>query len=210
MNDIFSDCVCQIQNAAKTVACKIYNGKRSIKICCFLLISVICIAAGLASVGATVAYKVSIGGEVIATVRNKQQYASALDIVKQKVSGVDVERAVSEPKYSPTLALDSGIDSDEAVAVSIIETTDEIVSAKALVINGQTVAYTKDIDLNAILDERKNTFFNAQGDCVIGFVDDVRVEDVYCISDDISSDDGIVSVVASLNVVSETTVTNEV
>ncbi len=165
---------------------------------------------GLAAVGATVAYKVSLGGEVIATVKNKQQYDSALDIVKKKVDGIDVEKAVSKPQYSPTLVLNSRIDSDEDIAVSIIETTEEIVSAKALVINGETVAYTKDVDLNAVLEERKNSFVNIAGDCVVGFVDDVRVEDVYCVSADISSDDSVVAAVSGLNIVSETTVTSDI
>lgn len=202
--------MCRIGKKAAPIADRIINSKRSVKICCFLLVGVICIVAGLAAVGATVAYKVTIGDEVIATVKNKQQYASALDIIKQKVDGIDVEKAVSKPRYSPILVLSSGIDSDEDVAVSIIETTDEIVAVKALVINGETAAYTKDIDLDAALLQHKNSFLNTAGECVLTFVDDIKSVDAYCVVDDITADEDVNALVAGLNVRSETTFTSEV
>lgn len=210
MGGIFDDMFRLLGDAVTAVAFKIRNIGKPIKICCFLSVGSICILTALAAIDATWAYKVSIEGKVIATVKNKKQYSSALEIVNSKVDGVNIEKTVSQPKYSPVLVLSSGIDSDEEVAVSIIETTDEIVSVQALVVNGETVAYTENIDLEDALLQHRNSFLNTAGECVLTFVDSVETENAYCVADDITADEDLTAMVSELDVKSETTVVGEV
>lgn len=154
----------------------------------------------LVSAGATVAYRVNYDGKVIATVKNKQQFAQALSIVKQRVNGIDIEQAVSEPSYAAALVHSSVIDSEDTVADAIIENTEEIVYASALYVNGEFIACVEEGLLADCLEQCRTRFDTPSAECEAEFVDDIKIESGYYLAGDIKSFAEIRQTVAGLAV----------
>ncbi len=162
---------------------------------------------GLHACGATVAYKVNYDGKVIATVKDKQQFTKAVDIVKEKVNLADskkVEEIVSEPHYSTAIVLDDVIDNDYVLADAIIENTETIVYASSLYVNDEMIACVEESTLKECLDKRLNEF-KTDGDCTVKFVDSVRVDNGYFLEkdiDDIKKAEDIIDCLEVMTVVS--------
>ena len=210
LSTIFDDTLGWLKEIGAGIVSKVLSAHRLTKICCFLLVGIICVLIGLTSTGATLGYRLKIDGQTIATVKSKQQYTEALNIVKEKVSGIDVESVVSEPEYSPAVVLPADINNNEQVAVSIIETTDEIVSVVALKVNGETVAFAEDFGLSAALEAHKNSFMIEAVQCSCSFVDEITVENTFCLTDELSGEDEVRAIVSGLSVMTDATVVREV
>lgn len=174
-----------LRELAEKVKLSIYGCKRSIKISCFLFLAALAVIFSFFSAGATLAYNVNYHGKIIATVKSKQQFAQAIDIVKKTVNGTQVEKAVSAPEYSAAIVLNSDIDTEYVLADAIIQNTDEIIYASVLSVNGEEIACIAGEPLNAFLEEYKNSFSIEGVECVSEFTDDIRIESGYYLSDDI-------------------------
>ncbi len=208
MATIFDDTLSYIYELASGAVCKLRNSRRAVKISCFLIIGLIAVFVGLVATGATVAYKVSIKGEVIATVKSKKQYDSALNVVKERVGKKIVEQAVGEPEYKAMVVPDSIIDSEEVVAEAIIDTTEDIVCALSLMIDGESVAVSEDFSIAERIEEYKNSF-SYDDSCVGEIVESIDFEKVYCLKQEVSSEEQINAVISGLTVVTNTTVVTD-
>ncbi len=172
----------------------------------------VAVVYGLHVCGATVAYKVNYDGKVIATVKNKQQFTKAVDIVKEKVNLADskkVEEAVSEPHYSTAIVLDEVIDDDYVLADAIIENTEKIVYASSLYVNGDMIACVEESTLKECLDKRLNEF-KTDGDCTVKFVDSVSVDNGYFLEKDIDDIKKAQDLIDTLEVMTVVTVKTDV
>ena len=153
--------------------------------------------------GARIAYKVRYEGKIIATVGSKQQFTDALSKVVDLVDGSleDVEQVVSQPSFDPAITLNTDIDSDEAVAVAIIENTDEIVSAASLYVNGEFVAIVQEQELNTYINNHLNSF-NVEGvSCVSSFSESVEIKQGYYMLSEVEEISAVYDAVNSLTVI---------
>ena len=180
-----------------------------IKVGVFALLATMSLFYGLHACGATVAYRVNYDGKIIATVKSKQQFSEAMDIVKERVNLVDndkVEEIVSTPVYTTALVLNDVIDSDAVLADAIIENTENIVYASSLIINGETVACVEQTALTECINNRLNQFNIPDTECKTEFTDDVSFDNGYFLLDKLDSIDYVSGLISSLDV--RTVVTN--
>lgn len=132
-------------------------------------------------VGATLALRVSYNGKTIATVRNRAQFEAAATLVTRTVNGSSSEIAgvVKEPVFTSALVLSSSIDSQQDVALAIIENTDDIIAATAITVNGRLLACTTEEGLAEEI-ERCRTRFETEGtQCTSEFLETPVLEQGY-------------------------------
>lgn len=181
---------------------------RAVRVLIFAGFSTVAIFASIAAVGARFAYKVSYQGEYIATVKSKDQFKAAVSIVKEKVTGSDVESTVSAPEYSAVIALNNEISTDQNVADAIIEKTDDIVLASDVKINGKEIGFVKKDELESAINDIYKQKAPEGAQC--SFVEEVEISDGYCLSSEIKESDEAVSELSNLNVKAVATVVTDI
>lgn len=209
MAAILEETLSKLCEVSKDIMGKLRNSKRVVKISCFLIIGLISVFVCLAGSGATLAYKVSLEGEVIATVKSKKQYSTALNMVKERVGEQEVEKVVSAPKYTAAVVHNSVIDSESKVAEAIIETTDNIVSAVLIKVDGSEVAKVQYDGVEAVVEEYKNSFAVEGVDCTCTLAQKIETENVYCLKEELSDVDALKGRLCELTVITETTVVSD-
>lgn len=179
-----------VAKESKLLYSKLVNLSHARKIAIFLVISVFAIAIGLGASGVRFAYKVNYGGEVIATVKNKAQFDTAVKMVKEKVNSFesDIEEAVETPKYEATVVLNSGIDSEDAIADAIIANTEKIVEGYELRIDGKVVARLENDNISAYLNEHKNSFSFNTPNSVCEYEKNIELEKAYFLTSDFNAE----------------------
>lgn len=165
---------------------------------------------GMTAVGARFCLKVNYEGSVIATVKNKGQFARAVSLVEEKVKGDDVASAVSSPSYKVVISLNSDISKDEEVADQIIEKSSKIVKATAVVVNDELEACVDTDKINAYLDERYASSKPEGVECAITFEENVKFEESYFVASDIKDISAVEDMLSGLTVKAVATVTRDV
>lgn len=173
--------------------------KKSVKISCFAAVAAIAVVFSFFASGATLAYNVNYDGKVIATVKNKREVESAIRIVLDSVSGINVEKALCKPQCSAVIVLGSGIDGKQVVADAIIENSESIVKGSALYVDGKQVATVRDNLLDGYIDEYCSRF-SVDAECTMEFVEEVETEEGYYLSDEFDSYEDVQEILSSLSV----------
>lgn len=202
MNLIFNDALATLTDGAQIVFNRIRSCGRSIKIGIFSIVAVVSIFMSVFFSGATVGYRVSYNGKTIATVLNKEQFDTAAVMVTRTLHHADNEtyEIVKRPVFTTAFVLNSDVNSSEDIAAAIIDNTDEIVFATALVVNGQVIGCTDNDSIYAILDECRNRFNISGMECVSAFVDEVALKEDYYLKGEILELDEIKEHIMALSV----------
>ena len=151
------------------------------------MVGAIAIAFAVITSGAKIAYKVNYEGKYIATVANKSEFTKAVDVVKAKVSGEDVEKAVSIPKYETSLVLEGEIDTILQITKAIIENTDEIVEATEISVNGNVVATVSGNEVQDFLNARLKSHDIEGVSCTSQYVDDIKFNKGFFLKNDLDN-----------------------
>ncbi len=172
---------------------------RTVTVSLFAVVSCFAIAISFMFAGMRVVYKVHYAGKQIATVSNKQQVETAINTVVEIVNGSDVENAIEEPEIVPTLTFDEVTDEENDLVSAIIDNTKNIVSTAILTVNDKAVACGD----KALIDEKIENYlnsFNTVKGAKSSFVDDVKVEYAFCLSEELNDANAIDSALSSLRV----------
>ncbi len=189
---------------------KFYNSPRYVKISVLSAACVFAVIIGLTAAGVRLCYKVNYEGSVIATVKNKGQFARAISLVEERVEGDNVAAAVSKPSYSLVVTLSSKVSKDKDVANGIIEKSSKIESATAVIVNGENIACVDTEEIGAYLEKLYASAKPEGVECNVAFQEDVKFEEGYFVTSDIKSVSAVEDRLASLTLKAVATVTNDV
>ena len=155
-----------------------------VKICSLCLIGIFSIVTCLVATGVTYGFKVEYEGQVIATVRDESIFNDAKTLAAENVNSNNAKTAIAKPVFKGTLTVADRLDDAVQVADAIIENTEEIVKASAVMVNGEMIACVETGDLDAYLSECLTRFDTEGAENVSEFVDDVVVtKGLYLLSD---------------------------
>ncbi|MBR2043861.1 MAG: peptidoglycan DD-metalloendopeptidase family protein [Clostridia bacterium] len=160
--------------------------------------------------GVTLAYAVEYNGDVIGQIRDKADYDTAVDIADDMVETVDFERYAHTPEFHVTLTVEKSLATPDAVAVSLIEKTKDILMGTDVYINGRLVAC---VDANNKVREFIDSYLSGymEGeDIVSSFVAPVECVDNYYHKSAFTSFDALKEQLLVLDVQSVKTVRTEV
>ncbi len=190
---------------------KLKNLKKSYKVCAFFVASAFAVLVGLGASGVRVAYRVNYGGRVIATVKDKSQFDTAVGIVKAKVSsyGVEIERAVEEPEYAVAVVLDNSISSDTEVADAIIEYTETIVEGYEVRIDSKAVACVAEAEIESFALQYKDSFKMLGNEEVCEYTNKVEIQKGYYVQNGFDSIDYAKELISAVPVKTVATVTTD-
>ena len=180
-----------------------------VRLASICLIGLIALSISVVSTGITVGFEVKYGDKTIATVASAKVYKHAEKIAVENVSSEGAEEVIETPKLSPVLTITDNLEEADKVADSIIENTSEIVSAAALVVNGETVAFVDKAQLETALAARLSVYNVEDAENVTSFVDDVKVEEGYYIASDIKDISAVEDAIIGLSVKTVSTFTTE-
>ena len=208
-------CVCK-NVAAKLIGIvkELYNKflgcPKYVKISVLSAVSVFVLFIGLSCAGVRFGFKVNYEGNMIATVKNKAQFNRAVSLVEAQVSGEDVKGAVSTPDYSLVITHTSKVSKDEEIANQIIEKSEGIVSATAVIVEDEHIATVDTDKINAYLDELYNKSKPEGVECQVGFEGNVKFLEGYFVLSDVKEVSEISDKLSALTVKAVATVTSEV
>jgi len=154
----------------------------------FLAISLIALSFGIYKSGIKFAYKVNYNGVNIATVSSKDVFDDAVSLTLSKVESKkkEVEKVISTPKYSLTIALNSMLSDKKALSNRIIDNSDEIIEAYKACANGKKYVYCCS-EKTDIVEEYLAKFDIDGAECKSEFLCDVQVEKGYFLSKDVDA-----------------------
>lgn len=163
---------------------KLYNYKRRIRIGAFAALSIFSIFFSFAATDVCLAYNVDMGGHIIATVKDKAQFENAVCMVEEKTA-VSLEKSVDDVKYVATIVRYDVIDNDAAVADAIINSTDDIVKAQSLYIDGMEYTRVSDLDVEKYLEEYKKGFLLEGIENNVYYSEEIAVKEDYFAADSV-------------------------
>lgn len=184
---IFKELAVRIEPVAQKATVvfeKLHNCQKKFKIYAFLILSLFAIFFSFAATDVRLAYKVDMGGKVIATVKDKAQFENAVCMVEEKTA-VSLENSVEDVKYVAAIVRYDVIDNDAAVADAIMDASSDIISATAVYINGIEYSRVKDLDVNKYLEDYKNSFLLEGIESEVYFNDRITVKEDYFAADTI-------------------------
>lgn len=157
------------------------------RVCSLCVVGMLAVGVTIVSAGITLGFKVKYAGSVIATVRNEGVFETAKSIALEHIESKNADGAIKTPGFIMTLTVSDRLDSAVALADSIIENTNDIIKASALVVNGEQIACGEAEELRKCLEESRTRFEVEGAECESVFTDDVRLEDGYYLKSEISN-----------------------
>ncbi|MGN0492663.1 MAG: peptidoglycan DD-metalloendopeptidase family protein [Acutalibacteraceae bacterium] len=176
------------------------NNRILMKICCLCLIGMMAVGVSIVSVGITLGFKVNYSGSFIATVRNAQVFDAAKSIAVDHIESTHADSAIETPSFKMTLTVSDRLDSAAALADAIIENTDNIVKASALIVNGKQVACAEAEELREYLEISRTRFEPAGAESKSEFTDEIELEDGYYLRSEMSDSDEVKAAVEAIGV----------
>ena len=165
---------------------------------------IICLVAS----GATIAYRINYDGQVIATVNSKKLFSDAVSLAVNEV-GDCIKSEISKPAFSTVLTLKNELSSKTELKDAILENTETVVYASLLKVNGESVAYVSDTNLEQYINKYRNSF-NVKGDkSVSAFTDTVEVQTGYFNTDTVLSLEEAKEIISQLEVTTTAVVTSK-
>ena len=139
------------------------NGKKLLmRICSLCLIGMLAVGVSIVSVGITLGFKVNYAGNIIATIRSAAVFDDAKNIAVKSIESSNAAGAIEKPNFKMTLTVSNRLCSALKLADAIIENTNDIVEASALVVNGETLLCGEADELAECL-EKSRTRFETKG-----------------------------------------------
>lgn len=158
------------------------------------------VGTSVVAAGLTLGFKVNYAGTFIATVRNEAVFEDAKEIATSKVESRSAAKAIETPELSLTLTVNDRLDTAPAVAEAIIDNTDEIVNASALIVNGERVATVISDEISAYLETSRQRFNIEGAENTAVFADTVEVGAGYYLKSEIESLENVKAVIDALPV----------
>jgi len=159
--------------------------RTKIKYVSLSVVGVSLVVVSLLLAGVTVGVKVSYSGKDIAIVKNESVLNNALTIVKSGIADEQTKNSISAPKYSLTVTVADRLQNAETLADTIIDNTENIKYASALMVNGEVKAVTASDRMEEYLNKRKNLYFVKGADNKSEFVEKVEIVKGYYLKDEI-------------------------
>lgn len=183
----------------------IKNSSDKVKKSVFATVALIALLASFSFTGTKIAYKVNYGGNIIATVSNKNQFNDAVNLVVNLVNNKKVKSLVSKPQFTATVVLGENVNNTNEVANAIIDNTDEIIEASTLYVDGVAVVCSEKSIIENAVNERLDGYNIDGQECVSSFVETIEIEDGYFIKSEIDDEKTVKNAVNNLSVVTEIT-----
>ena len=164
------------------------------------LIGSLALCYTLFSSGFAIGFRVRYAGSVIATVKSANVFNDAEKIVMEKTAGRADGSVLATPVFQPSLAAPTDFDTADTVAEAIIENTDEITEAFAIVIDGEEALFTAVEGLEDMIETARTRFEVANADNTSRFVTPPVIRTGYYLKSQLSDRQGVESFLASLEV----------
>lgn len=191
----------KINNKYVKKICNFLKGnKLAVKIASIVIVGISVVAIAVAITGVTFGFNVKYSGMILGTVGSRSVCDDARSIAVENVSSENAEGAICSPKLSLTLTVANRLDDAAKVADALIEYSDDIVSGSALIVNGETVACVQASGLDKLLDARLMSYYIEGAENEAEFVDNVKFETGYYLSDELSDITEVETIVNSLQV----------
>ena len=142
-------------NIFKRVFEFVKNNRLFVRAGSLCLVGMLAVGVSIVSVGITLGFRVNYEGSDIATVKNAGVFDTAKSIVLEHMGSKNADSAIKTPGFKMTLTVSDRLDTAMTLANAIVENTNDIVEASALVVNGECVACGDTEELNSKLEERR-------------------------------------------------------
>ena len=196
-------------NIFKRVFDFIKNNRLILRASSICLVGMLALGVSIVSVGITLGFKVNYAGSVIATVRNAGVFEDAKSIAVANIESNDAVRAIETPSFKMTLTVSDKLDNAVALADAIIENTNDIVKASALIVNGKRVACGETYKLREYLEYSRTRFEPDGSECKSEFTDDVQLENGYYLKSEISDSEELKAAAQNIGVRTVSVITTE-
>ena len=196
-------------NIFKRVFDFIKNNRLILRASSICLVGMLALGVSIVSVGITLGFKVNYAGSVIATVRNAGVFEDAKSIAVANIESNDAVRAIETPSFKMTLTVSDKLDNAVALADAIIENTNDIVKASALIVNGKRVACGETYKLREYLEYSRTRFEPDGSECKSEFTDDVQLRNGYYLKSEISDSEELKAAAQNIGVRTVSVVTTE-
>lgn len=196
-------------NIFKRVFDFIKNNRLILRASSICLVGMLALGVSIVSVGITLGFKVNYAGSVIATVRNAGVFEDAKSIAVANIESNDAVRAIETPSFKMTLTVSDKLDNAVALADAIIENTNDIVKASALIVNGKRVACGETYKLREYLEYSRTRFEPDGSECKSEFTDDVQLRNGYYLKSEISDSEELKAAAQNIGVRTVSVITTE-
>ena len=137
----------------------------------------------ISALGLKMGFKVSYSGKVIATVSDTSVFDNA-KLIAAKNCDLS-EGSFNKPIFLPTLTVESKLTSPDSLADAIIENSEDIVYAYALLVNGETIFCTDEDGLLELAESRLTEYYIDNAENFASYVDDVTIKKGYYLKSDV-------------------------
>lgn len=179
---------------------------RALSLC---LIGMLAVGVSIVSAGITLGFKVNYAGNFIATIRSSAVFDDAKSIAVNNIESSNAEGAIEQPYFKMTLTVSNRLCSALKLADAIIENTNDIVEASALVVNGETLLCGDAEALGVCLEKRRTAFETNGAENSSEFTDEVKTEKGYYLKSEIASAEELEAAVQKLNVKTVSVITTD-
>ncbi len=146
----------------------------------FLFVSCFAIILSMNMCDLTFAYDLSFGDGTIIRVKDINDFNAAKDMILQASATDNVDELIDEPEFSRTLVMSSQVSDVNSIAETIVEHTDEIVTATVLRVNGKYVTCVSgDTSLDEYIQNALHRFDGIGAQAKSVFVDEITTEKAY-------------------------------
>lgn len=164
------------------------------------LVGMLAVGVSIVSVGITLGFRVNYEGSDIATVRNTGVFDAAKNIVLEHLESENADSVIKNPGFKMTLTVSDRLDTAMTLANAIVENTNDIVEASALIVNGECVACGEAEELKDRLEEHRTAFETEGGKNSSEFTENVTLQNGYYLKSEISDSDKIEAAIQSIGV----------
>ena len=189
------------QNKLLSKTISVLSGKKLLmRICSLCIIGMLAVGVSIVSVGITLGFKVNYAGSIIATIKNAAVFDDAKSIAVKSIESSNAAGAIKQPNFKMTLTVSNRLCSALKLADAIIENTNDIVEASALVVNGETLLCGETEELAECLEKSRTRFETKGAENTSEFTDEVKTEKGYYLKSEIASADELTAAAEKLNV----------
>lgn len=196
-------------NIFKRILEFIKNNRLFVRAGSLCLVGMLAVGVSIVSAGITLGFRVNYAGSDIATVRNAGVFDTAKNIILEHMESKNADSAIKTPGFKMTLTVSDRLDSAVTLANAIIENTNDIVEATALVVNGERVACGEDGFLREHLEEGRTRFEAEGAENTSEFTDEVELRNGYYLKSEISDSDEIKAAVENIGVKTVSVITTD-
>lgn len=187
----------------------IKNNRILVRFTSFALVSVMALVICIISCGITIGFNVKYEGKNIAVVSNTSVFKNAKDTVLNNIADKDDNNIIAKPKFSLTVTSKDNLCCEENLVIAIINNTDGIFFSSSLIVNGEVVAYAEREELKNLVSTALCKYYVEGAENNATFVDEVVINDGYCLAENKKSSTQLKELVDGLQVKTVSTVKTE-